>query len=94
MITENDKLLSDERSIAVVMYNYFVNIPRSSNQKDSSESKVENTGFNIRHSVKNLLFGNHVSVNKTENNKREKVDNGEIYLQPVATEELKKIIIG
>ena len=31
MIIENDKLLSDERSIAVVIYNYFVNIPRSSN---------------------------------------------------------------
>ena len=94
MIIENDKLLSDETSIVVVMNNYLVNIPRSSNQKDSTESKVDNTSSNIRHSVQNPLFINRVSVNKRENNKREEAGNEEIYLQPVATEELKKIIMG
>ena len=35
IIIEKDKLLSDERSIAEVMNNYFVNITKSLNLKDS-----------------------------------------------------------
>ena len=59
--------------------------------KDFSESNVVNTGSNIKHSLKNILFEDHVSVKIT----REKnVDNGEFCFQPNPTEELKKIIIG
>ena len=36
-IIEKDKLLSEERSIAEVMNNYFVDISKSLNLKDSSE---------------------------------------------------------
>ena len=91
MIIEKDKLLSEENSIAEVMDNYFVDISKSLNLKDSSESNVDNIGSNIRHSLKNVLFEDHVSVKIIrEKNK----DNGEFRFQPISTEELKKIIIG
>ena len=67
MIIEKDKL-SEERFIAEVMNNYFVEISKSLNLKDSSESNVDNIGSNIRHLLKNVLFEDHVS----RNNKREK----------------------
>ena len=46
------------------MNNYFVDVSKSLNLKDSSESNVDNTGSNIRLSVKNVLFEDHVSVKK------------------------------
>ena len=91
MIIEKDKVLSEERSIAKVMNNYFADISKSLNLKDSSESNVDNIGSNIRHSLKNVLFEDHVSVKIIrEKNK----DNGEFRFQPISTEKLKKIIIG
>ena len=91
MIIEKDKLLSEENSIAEVMDNYFVDISKSLNLKDSSESNVDNPGSKIRHSLKNVLFEDHVSVKII----REKnTDIGEFRFQPISNEELKKIIIG
>ena len=72
------------------MNNYFVYILRSLNWKDYSESNVDNTGSDIRHSLKNVLFEDHVSIKIREKN----MDNGEIRFQPISTEELRKIIIG
>ena len=43
MIIEKDKLLSEESSNAEVINNYFVDIKKSLNLKDSSESNVDNT---------------------------------------------------
>ena len=43
MIIEKDKFLSEERSIAEVMNNYFVDKLKIPNLKDSSESNVDNT---------------------------------------------------
>ena len=51
MAIEKDKLLSEERSIC------FVDISKSQNLKDSSESNVDNISSNIRHS-----YENHVNV--------------------------------
>ena len=91
MIIEKDKSLSEERSIAEVMNNYFVDLSKSLNLKDSSESKVDNTDSNIKDSLKNVLFEDHVSVKII----REKnTYNGTFRFQPISTEELKKIIIG
>ena len=90
MIIEKDKL-SEERFIAEVMNNYFVEISKSLNLKDSSESNVDNIGSNIRHLLKNVLFEDHVSVEIIR--EKNKV-NGEFRFQPISTEELKKIIIG
>ena len=56
MIIEEDKLFSEERPIAEVVNNYFIDISKSLNLKDSSESKVDNTGSNIRDSLKSVLF--------------------------------------
>ena len=53
MIIEKDKLLSEERSIAEVMNNYFIDISKNLNLKDSSESNANNIG-NIRHSLRNI----------------------------------------
>ena len=59
--------------------------------KDSSKSNIDNIGNNIRHSLKNVLFEDHVSVKiKREKNK----DNREFRFQPISTKRLKKIIIG
>ena len=59
--------------------------------KDSSESNVDNTVSNCGHSLKNVLFEDHVSVKII----REKnTNNGEFCFQPISTDELKKIIIG
>ena len=91
MIIEKDKLFSEERSIADVMKNYFVGISKSLNLKGSSESNVDNIGSNIRHSLKNVLFEDDISVKII----REKnADNAELRFQPISTKELKKIIIG
>ena len=73
------------------MNNYFVEISKSLNLKDSSESNVDNIGSNIRHLLKNVLFEDHVSVKIIR--EKNKV-NGEFSFQPISTEELKKIIIG
>ena len=62
MMIEKDKLLSEEGSIAEAMNNYFVAISKSLNLKDSSESKVDNTGSNFGHSLNNVLLEDHVSV--------------------------------
>ena len=63
MITnEKEKLLTEERPIAEGLNNYFVDISKSLNLKDSSVSNVDNTGSNRRHSRKNVLFEDHVSV--------------------------------
>ena len=83
--------MSEERSIAEVMNNYFVDISRSLNLKDSSESNLDNTGSNIRHSLKYVLFEDHLSV---EIIREKNTDNGEFRFKPVLTDELKKIIIG
>ena len=72
------------------MNNYFVYILRSLNWKHYSESNVDNTGSDIRHSLKNVLFEDHVSIKIREKN----MDNGEIRFQPISAEELRKIIIG
>ena len=72
------------------MNNCFVYILRSLNWKDYSESNVDNTGSDIRHSLKNVLFEDHVSIKIREKN----MDNGEIRFQPISAEELRKIIIG
>ena len=61
MMIGKDKLLSEEGSIAEAMNNYFVAISKSLNLKDSSESKVDNTGSNFGHSL-NVLLEDHVSV--------------------------------
>ena len=90
MIIEKDKLLSEERSIAEVMNNYFADISKSLNLKDSS-SNGENTGSDIRHSLKNVLFEDHVTAKMIRQKNR---DNGQFRFQPISTEELKKIIIG
>ena len=59
--------------------------------KDSSESNVDNTGSNIRHSLQNILFKDHLSVKII----REKnTENRKLHLQPISTVQLKKIIIG
>ena len=91
MIIEKDKLLSEERSIAEVVNNYFADISKSLNLKDSSESNGENTGSNIRHSLKNVLFEDHVTAKIIGQKNR---DNGQFRFQPISTEELKKTIIG
>ena len=63
MITiEKEKLVTEERPIAEGLNNYFVDISKSLNLKDSSVSNVDNTGSNRRHSRKNVLFEDHVSV--------------------------------
>ena len=91
MILEEDKLLSEEGSIAEVMNNYFVDISKSLNLKDFSESNMYNSGNNRGHSLNSVLFEDHVSVKII----REKnVDNGEFHFQPISTDELKKIITG
>ena len=61
MMIEEDKLLSEQSSIAEIMNNYFVDISKSLNLKDSSESNIGNIGSNIRHLFKNILLENHVS---------------------------------
>ena len=87
MIIEKDKLLSEEGSIAEVMSNYFVDMSKSVNLKDSSESNVDNTGSNCGHLLNNVLFEEHVSVKIT----REKnTDKGEFRFQAISTDELKK----
>ena len=91
MITEKDKLLSEERFIAEVMNNYFVDISKSLNLKAFSESNVDNTGGNIRHSLKNVSLQDHISVKIIREKNR---DNGEFCFLPISTEELKKIILG
>ena len=59
--------------------------------KHSSKSNIDNIGNNIRHSLKNVLFKDHVSVKiKREKNK----DNREFRFQLISTKRLKKIIIG
>ena len=70
MIIEKDTALSEERSIAEVMNNYFANIFKSLNMKYSSESNVGNTGSNIRHSFKNVTSENHVIVEIIRGKKR------------------------
>ena len=73
------------------MNNYFVDISKNLNLKDSSESNADNAGSNIRYSLKNVLFEDHVNVKII----REKnMDNGEVLSQPISTEELKKVITG
>ena len=90
MIIEKDKLLSEERSIAEVINNNFVDISKILNLKNSSESNVDNTGSNIRHSLKNVLFEDHISVKII---KEKSKYNGEFRFQPISTDKLKKIII-
>ena len=90
-ITEKDVFSSGRRSIVEVMNNYFVDISKSLNFKDSSVSDVDNIGSNIKHSFKNVLFENHVSLKII----REKnTDNGEFHFRPISIEELEKIIIS
>ena len=73
------------------MNNYFVDISKNLNLKDSSESNADNAGSNIRYSLKNILFEDHVNVKII----REKnMDNGEFLSQSISTEELKKVITG
>ena len=91
MIIEKDKLLSEERSIAEVMNNCFVDISKSLNLKDSSGSNVGNIGNSIRHSFENVLFEDHISVKIIRAKNK---DNGEFCFQPISTEKLKKIIMG
>ena len=59
--------------------------------KDSSESNVDNTGSNIRHSLQNILFKDHLSVKIIREKNKE---NRKLHLQPISTVQLKKIIIG
>ena len=46
---------------------------------DSSESNVDNTGSNCRHSLSNVLSEDHVSVKII---RRKNKDNGEFRFQP------------
>ena len=77
----------EERSIAEVMNNYFVDVSKSLNLKDSSESNADNTSSNIRLSFKNVLFEDHVSgqIMREEN-----TDNGKFRYHPISTEEQKQ----
>ena len=59
------------------MSNYLVDISRSLNLKNSSESNVDNIGSNIRLPLKNVLFENRVSVKIIKENN---TDNGEFHL--------------
>ena len=59
------------------MSNYLVDISRSLNLKNSSESNVDNIGSNIRLPLKNVLFENRVSVKIIKENN---ADNGEFHL--------------
>ena len=72
-------MLSEEGSIAEVMNNYLVDISKSLNLVDSSESNVDNTGSNCRHSLSNVLSEHHVSVKII---RKKKKDNGEFRFQP------------
>ena len=91
MILEEDRLLSEEGSIAEVMNNYFVDVSKSLNLKEFSESNMYNSGNNRGHSLNSVLFEDHVNVKII----REKnVDNGEFHFQPISTDEPKKIITG
>ena len=90
MIIEKDKLLSEEMSIAEVMNNYFIDISKNLNLKDTSESNANNIG-NIRHSLRNIWYEDHISVKKI----REKIeDSGDFRFQQISTEKLTKVIIG
>ena len=91
MVIEKNKLLPEEKSIAEVINNYFVDVSKSLNMKDFPESNVDNTGSNIRHSFKNVLYEDHASVKII---RKKNTDDGEFRFQPISTEELKKIIIG
>ena len=83
MIIEKNKLLSEKRSIAEFINKYFVDISKGLNLKDCSETNVDNTGSNIRYSLKNVLFEDHVSV-KTIREKN--TDNGEFRFQLTASQ--------
>ena len=61
IIIEKDKLLWQGRSIPEVVNNYSIDISKSKFE-DSSESNVANTGGNIWHSLKNVLFEDNVSI--------------------------------
>ena len=52
---------------------------KSLNLVDSSESNVDNTGSNCRHSLSNVLSEHHVSVKII---RKKKKDNGEFRFQP------------
>ena len=83
MIIEKNKLLSEKRSIAEFTNKYFVDISKGLNLKDCPETNVDNTGSNSRHSLKNVLFEDHVSV-KTIREKN--TDNGEFRFQLTASQ--------
>ena len=91
MIIEKDKLLSAEGSIVEVMNSCFVDIWKSLDLKDFSESNVDKTGSNCGNSLNNVLFEDHLSVKII----REKnTDNAEFRFQPISTDEMKKTILG
>lgn len=89
IIIEKDNLSSEERSIAEVTNNYFLDILKSLSLKDSSKLIVNNVG-NIRHSFNNFYFKNHLSQKVI---RKKTTDNGEFRFQPISTLELKNIII-
>ena len=82
MIIEKSKLLSEERSIAEVMNKYFVGVSKSLNLKDCSQSNVDSTGSNIRHSFRNVLFEYHVSIKII---REENTDNEELIYYLIQT---------
>ena len=83
--------MEEEKPVAEIMNNYFVNMTKTLNLKDFLESNVDNIGSNIMHSFKNVSIENHESVVKII--KEKNTDNGQFHFQPVSTEEVKKIII-
>ena len=83
MIIEKYKLLSEERCIAEAMNKYFVGVSKSLNLKDCSQSNVDSTGSNIRHSFRNVLFEYHVSIKII---REENTDNEEFRFQLMATQ--------
>ena len=62
--------------------NCFVDMLKSLNLKDPSDSNIESTANNTRHSFKNVSFKSHVSIKIM---KEKKTDNVYLYFQPIST---------
>ena len=84
MIIEKDQLLSDEKSVAEIMNNYFINISQGLDLKPPPSFETANS-HNIMYS-----FEDHISVQKIRENK---TDNNEFHFRPISNEELKKVIL-
>ena len=59
-----------------------VDMLKSLNLKDSSDSKIDNTGNNISYFLNNVSFDNRVRIKII---KEKKTDNAYLYFQPIST---------